>query len=594
MRGKHLLMTAVAPILIMFMVGSLLFFLLDVFYAGSYEIRLRYILSLFVIAIVLIARISIEEGRAYASTFAVALGFVTWLAIGRLVTLGGPLAAYSSLINIPLLAFVWWAADRLTFDCTLPDTSRRPSGEGLLLTLGIEQENELPPASKPASETASETESEAAVAEPLPDLFELLFKHNRLKHRPGMWVLYFSLGALPLFGIGQSFAHQASLDTRRAMFHFLAIYVAASLALLCLTSLHTLENYLAQRKAKLSNRLSVSYLTAGVGAIIVLLAFCFMLPRPSPEYTITQFAPANTKDRAASRNAVGNDGNLQGENPKTSNQGKKLGQGAQKKSPQEEAAESEKGDKKAASSKHSPDSKKQPDDKPPENEDSGDEPKKKMADQPPQKRVSENEQKEKSKDDEQAKQSSKPAGNPSGSGLGRFAAGLFKALTYLLKAAYYILIIALVGWLIWRYQDKCKAFLAQLRDFWRRFWAELFGPKPVAGDAAVTAPAPPAPAPFADFPNPFLSGAADKMKLEDLVRFSFEALEAWGRERQCPRDGQTTPQEYAQQLLSVAKPIYDDARNLAVVYSQMAYAPATVNPSCREYIEKFWVKIDSL
>ena len=46
---------AIGPALIMVMVGSLVFFLLELYYEGEYEDRLRWILSCFVFAAVLIS-----------------------------------------------------------------------------------------------------------------------------------------------------------------------------------------------------------------------------------------------------------------------------------------------------------------------------------------------------------------------------------------------------------------------------------------------------------------------------------------------------------------------------------------------------------
>jgi hypothetical protein len=68
------------PALIMLMVGSLAFFLVAVLYRGEFELRLCFILAMFVMAIVLITRISVEEGSQYASLFAIPLGAAVFLA----------------------------------------------------------------------------------------------------------------------------------------------------------------------------------------------------------------------------------------------------------------------------------------------------------------------------------------------------------------------------------------------------------------------------------------------------------------------------------------------------------------------------------
>src|SRR6478672_1172735 len=129
------LVIAVSPALIMALVGSLVYFLIEVFYAGEYEARLDYAFGLFVLAAVLIARISIEEGREYAAMFAVPLAIVMFLFLLRFVEHPSP---YTHLINLLLMAVVWWCADRLTWDSTVIDDDEDASGEGLMQRIGVD------------------------------------------------------------------------------------------------------------------------------------------------------------------------------------------------------------------------------------------------------------------------------------------------------------------------------------------------------------------------------------------------------------------------------------------------------------------------
>ena len=82
------IIAAISPILIMFMVGSLVFFATHCFNDGSYSLRLRIASGLFVMAAVLVSRISIEQGREYASTFAVPLSIVTLLSMFKYTDAG--------------------------------------------------------------------------------------------------------------------------------------------------------------------------------------------------------------------------------------------------------------------------------------------------------------------------------------------------------------------------------------------------------------------------------------------------------------------------------------------------------------------------
>ena len=131
------LVIAVSPALIMTLVGSLVFFLLEVFYQGNFTGRLHYILSLFIFAAVLIGRIAIEEGKERAAMFALPLAGATMLAIVRFVEFQGPLGQASFIINFGLVALIWWCAHKLTWDCTMIDETEPGSGEGLLDAAGL-------------------------------------------------------------------------------------------------------------------------------------------------------------------------------------------------------------------------------------------------------------------------------------------------------------------------------------------------------------------------------------------------------------------------------------------------------------------------
>jgi len=72
-----LLLQVANPSLIIAMVGSLIFFLIEIFYRGPHLLRLNLIMALFTIATVLISRISIEAGKERAAMFAAGLALAT-------------------------------------------------------------------------------------------------------------------------------------------------------------------------------------------------------------------------------------------------------------------------------------------------------------------------------------------------------------------------------------------------------------------------------------------------------------------------------------------------------------------------------------
>ncbi len=193
----------ISPALIMALVGSLVFFLLTVFYHGQYQTRLTFIFALFVMAIVLVARISMEEGIEYASLFAIPLAVVTVLAMIRFVRIEGPLAGMSLLINCGLIAVVWWCAHKLTWDCTLIDDREDASGEGLLQNIGFDAETVEDQARESQAEPQQVEARADGKQEQIVDWWQRFVGRRRRAHTPGVWVVYFSLAALPLFGIGQ-------------------------------------------------------------------------------------------------------------------------------------------------------------------------------------------------------------------------------------------------------------------------------------------------------------------------------------------------------------------------------------------------------
>ena len=66
--------TALSPVLVMLMVGSLVFFLVEVLYAGKYSGKLLYTLFFFVAGAVLVARIAIQTDAGPGLLYGLLLG----------------------------------------------------------------------------------------------------------------------------------------------------------------------------------------------------------------------------------------------------------------------------------------------------------------------------------------------------------------------------------------------------------------------------------------------------------------------------------------------------------------------------------------
>jgi hypothetical protein len=96
---------------------------------------------------------------------------------------------------------------------------------------------------------------------------------------------------------------------------------------------------------------------------------------------------------------------------------------------------------------------------------------------------------------------------------------------------------------------------------------------------------------FAEFPDPFATGAAGRHRPNDLVKYSFEAFEAWARERGCPRSPDQTPHELARNVGVHAASLARDARRLADLYCLVAYTPLSLPPESVEQLREFWQQL---
>jgi len=102
--------TVVSPALIMVMVASLVFFLIEVLYIGDFAARLRWILAWFVFGAVLVSRISMQVDKNTADRawiYGVLLGGATWIGMMSFVEYPAELA-FAWAINIGFIALVGW------------------------------------------------------------------------------------------------------------------------------------------------------------------------------------------------------------------------------------------------------------------------------------------------------------------------------------------------------------------------------------------------------------------------------------------------------------------------------------------------------
>ena len=138
--------------------------------------------------------------------------------------------------------------------------------------------------------------------------WDRFLERRRRPHAPGVWVVYFSLAALPIFGFGQAFIPVSNVGSRQYAFVLLCVYVAAGLGLLLTTSFLGLRRYLRQRRLEMPGAMAGTWLATGAVLIVGLLVLAMLLPRPNAEYAISQLPTADSVEHDSSKLAAGKEG----------------------------------------------------------------------------------------------------------------------------------------------------------------------------------------------------------------------------------------------------------------------------------------------
>jgi hypothetical protein len=509
------LVITLSPVLIMLLVGSLCFFLIEVFYRGQAEASLRWVMFWFVLAVVLVSRIGIEQGAAHAAAYGLMLALATWLYLVRIHP--------AFILGALLLAIVWWCAHQLTWDCTLIDETEDASGGGLLSTVYNRAGFKLF-GKKSVTRTTAGKETKA----------------KSPPHPPGRWVVWFSLAALPLFGIGQMLLPRGDDAARSAGFVHLLIYVSAAVGLLLTTSFLGLRRYLRQRYLTMPGLMAFGWIRFGGGLAVLVLVAALLLPRPGATAAWSTLAfHVNYQLHQASEYAARFGPHGQGAG--------RLGNEPDKSAPQPGATDPSGAQKTPGQSPE-----KTPDQSGPK------------PDNPP------------------------PAAPPSSSPSPSF--DWAKQLYQLFRAAFLLAAAVLIAWWLFRNRAVLLAMAQSLLAALRQFWADLFQWRsPATGEPAPAAPAtPPKSQRFATFQNPFLTGQAATWPPEKLVFYSYEALQAWaGEHGLTPRPDQTARELCAE--LGVRFPeISPELHRLSVLYGQAAYGVTPPPGSDLDPVKKVW------
>jgi hypothetical protein len=599
------LLTALSPALIVGMVGSLVFFLAEVFYGGKYEERLLWTFFCFVGGIVLVARIAIVVDEGRASLYGLILAFVTYLALMAFIQFppSSPAAPIRGVINAILIFVVWWTANKLTWDCTFLDDRKEISGQGLLAAAGFEED----PIVKEQRDQGRFTPDEE-IPKP-PKTFQARYKAWKKEranrpHTPGVTVIWFALAALPIFGLGQSLIPSTNADRRTFAFYCAAVYVSCSLALLMTVSYVGLRRYLYQRKLTMPTSMTATWLGFGTVMIVIFVGIATILPRPYSETPIVRFDALKNPDRKASKNAQMR-GKEAGEGEGQSGEKSIKGDGkATSKNGDPKQAKGSGGDKQAGGkdgkAKNAADSKDQ-DGKQPSDSKNADTAKSKSENKQDSKDSGESKSSEPGNKAEENKSESKNSPPRDSlqefqnSGLGKIAEKIGLVLKWLvfiaiaLIALFFLFRGALGG--LAKHFSWAFAWLESLNAW----WANLFAKK---ADAATEEEEEETEqeehVPFRAFLNPFSGNGGDSRPLPELIRYSYRSLESWAADAEDARRENETVLEFAARLSVRYPALGQETQRLANLVTRLAYAPGKLPTNARSLIEQYWDRITQL
>jgi hypothetical protein len=472
-----------------------------------------------------------------------------------------------------------------------------------------------------------------------------------------VWVVYFSLAALPLFGLGQSLIPAGDLAQRRYTLWLMVCYVGSGLGLLLTTSFLGLRRYLRQRKLNMPRAMAGVWLVTGGVVIVGLLAGGAVLPRPHAEYPLVNVGKFGSAEREASEYAVRRDsagkgkgsassdpsrkdpnaqsgsgqqadrqsqqagGKSSGSNSDArqqnnsnsqqgqqgSNQGKsESGQGnSQGKQASGQGKQGERGqnqsdqDKQNAGQdgeKNQPGSGK---DKSNPNGSPGDKQQNARQEQsaggaPPREKATA------SGENRSPSPARRPA-SPPGSASPSWPARLTGGLATVLKWVVFIVLALVVAFFVLRavlqhfanFTDWARRLLDTLRAWWEGLFGGPGGRVESAEEAEAVDPRV-RERPFASYPNPFHDGRADRLAPEQLVRYSFDALQAWAREHDLGRQVEETPREFAERVGDAFPALEADARRLASLYGLVAYTRGRLQSESAEPLRRFWQSLEQV
>ncbi len=162
-----------------------------------------------------------------------------------------------------------------------------------------------------------------------------------------------------------------------------------------------------------------------------------------------------------------------------------------------------------------------------------------------------------------------------------------------LKILGWIVLAVVLGVAVWWYRAVILTAIGGMLNALRELWARLFGGRESrpGGQLQAESPPPPRPRTFAEFSDPFASGTAAKASADELIRYSFEAFEAWSGDLGFRRRRQQTAHEFAEVVGDRLPLISREARQLAELVSWSSFGGDAVPRGRLKSLESLWKRM---
>lgn len=294
------LIDVLTPLMIFVMVLSVVWYLLDVrfIFFQMEHVSMRIVSFLIIMGVVALNRVVAQDGSGESVLYVIALGSVTVIySMATAPVVAGAMG--STIVNVLIVAFVWWVTNRLMHECCI-DENQTAGDVGILtgtlrrVQKSISTTPDAPKRSlfvspRPIGHVLESGSLEAVDPHDWVDpekakksAATYVEPSKRLaKRHPGISIFYFATLAMLAYALGLPILLAGGEEFVVRGHLYVGFYTTAALTLLMLTSLGGLRQYFRSRKVYFPKTIGLFWLGLGSVMILMVLVGAFSLPMPS-------------------------------------------------------------------------------------------------------------------------------------------------------------------------------------------------------------------------------------------------------------------------------------------------------------------------